>query len=129
MYIHVNIIFAGLYQHLHFKYNSYSHYILGHHSLQLQASRVTSSNRQQCSQGSGFCVHKGCSIAGNVNTTLLQSGRVPDPGTNFGPACLQLHAVLDHLCLLVYKLRQASYRPCSFGSLVLWINSDHQLIC
>ena len=28
-----NNINAGLYQHMHFKYNSYSHNILGHHNV------------------------------------------------------------------------------------------------
>ena len=77
--------------------------------------------------GISFCVHKCCSIAGNVNTTLLQSGRVPDPGTNFGPAfnCMLSGIIRVYRCTSYDKL----VRPCSFGSLFLWINSGHQLIC
>ena len=56
---------------------------------QLQASRVTSSNRQQCPQGP-VCVHKSCSIARNVKTKLthqLQSGRVPGQGAPSIASC------------------------------------------
>ena len=78
-----NIVNAGLYQHMHtFQVQQLQSLHPGTpqcKSLQLQASRVTRSNRQQCSQRP-VCVHKGCSKAGNVNTTLtctyqLRTGR------------------------------------------------------
>ena len=51
------------YQHMYFKYNSYSHYNLGHHNVKVCSCRQAEynkycSNRQQCSQGTVCCVHK-----------------------------------------------------------------------
>ena len=70
------------------------------------------------------CVHKGCSKAGNVNTTLmyqLQAGQVPGKGANTG-----LRLQLRMLSEIVHVYQCTSYdelvRLCSFGSLVLWIS-------
>ena len=86
-------------------------------SLQLQASRVTKATATVQPN----CAHKGCSKAGNVNTTLtyqLQSGQVPGQGANTGPCPESYVFTTRYRCMSYDEL----VRLCSFGSLVLWIS-------
>ena len=83
-----NNFFVGLYQHKHFKYNSYSHYILGHHtqckSLQLYASRVTT-----------LMVEQVINYRTNIRLDSLTSQLVK---------AFLLTLPLDHLCTLIAVL-------------------------
>ena len=116
---------AGLYQHMHaFQVQQLqSLHPAQCKSLQLQESRVSNnSKRQQCSQ-EPVCVHKDCSKAGNVNTTLtyqLQSGQVLGLGANLG---LAFNCMLSGIVSACWRMSYHKLvRLCRFGSLIPWIS-------